>query len=142
MHGVPLQPMLDNVEHRVRDQLLQIQVWSNIQTATLGVVTEKFRYNYWLYGEEGMPPSEELFDRINDPNETRNLIANPEYGEVLQKMLKHYAGNLDQWKALRNEEQGYHGFDILADQSIPWQKKNYLRKPKEHQSVLKTTESP
>jgi hypothetical protein len=40
-----------------------------------------FKYHVWSRGDN----REQLFDMVNDPGETRNLAANPEYTEQLEK---------------------------------------------------------
>jgi len=44
--------------------------------------TEPYRYISWNDGKAG----EELFDELNDPGETRNLVAQPFYANVLADM--------------------------------------------------------
>jgi arylsulfatase A-like enzyme len=132
MNGENLQPIMNNPKTRVRDQLLQIQVWNqqrNDIIGSLGVVTEKYRYTYWYYANDEMQPTEELFDRINDRHETRNLAVNPEHRETLEAMRKLYDTNLETWKALRTDQYGYDTYDRIADRTIPWQDKTF-RKPK------------
>ena len=47
-----------------------------------GVRTERYKYF------EHDPVIEELYDLKTDPHEQNNLIANPEYAEVLVKLRK------------------------------------------------------
>jgi arylsulfatase A-like enzyme len=139
MNGEMLQPIMNNPKARVRDQLLQIQVWSNTRDdviGALGVVTEKYRYSYWYYANEEMAPTEELYDRINDRWERRNLAANPEHKETLETMRTFYDSNLEMWKELRIGEYGYDSYDRIADRNIPWQEKEFVE-PRPKRNVPK-----
>jgi uncharacterized sulfatase len=63
------------------------------QTAAAGpdtgytIRTELYRYISWNDGKAG----EELFDELNDPGETRNLVTQPFYGTVLADMRQRLA---------------------------------------------------
>lgn len=46
--------------------------------------------------------SEELYDLVNDPFETVNLIDNPDYKDVATKMVAHY----EDWNS-KNQDQGF-----------------------------------
>ena len=52
---------------------------------------------------KGTKQSEELYDLINDPFETKNLIDNPEYKDVSTQMVAHY----DDWNS-KNQDHGFH----------------------------------
>lgn len=60
---------------------------------TQGVRTERFKY--FKYHEHN-PVIEELYDLEADPYEQNNLIANPEYAEVLSKLRKKTEQLLDE----------------------------------------------
>jgi hypothetical protein len=49
--------------------------------------TELYRYISWNDGKAG----EELFDEVNDPGETRNLVMQPFYANVLADMRQRLA---------------------------------------------------
>jgi uncharacterized sulfatase len=49
--------------------------------------TELYRYISWNDGKAG----DELFDELNDPGETRNLVAQPFYANVLADMRQRLA---------------------------------------------------
>src|SRR5262249_49625085 len=51
------------------------------------VRTELYRYISWNDGKAG----EELFDELNDPGETRNLVMQPFYANVLADMRRRLA---------------------------------------------------
>lgn len=58
---------------------------SNRSYRTQGVRDERFKYFKY---HEHTPVIEELYDLKNDPHEQNNLISNPEYAEVLDKLRK------------------------------------------------------
>ena len=49
--------------------------------------TELYRYISWNDGKAG----DELFDELNDPGETRNLVTQPFYANVLADMRQRLA---------------------------------------------------
>ncbi|WP_372807856.1 sulfatase [Pontiella sp.] len=55
------------------------------------VRTPQYKYHRWSQGDH----REQLFDMINDPGETRNLAANPEYAERLEMHRKLFADWLE-----------------------------------------------
>jgi len=73
-------------------------------------------------------PEEELYDRINDPYETQNLIDQPDYAEVANRMR----GYFDHWNS-QNLDRGFeplnwdHVSPSLAGDVLEWLK---LEKPK------------
>lgn len=56
-------------------------------------------------------PAEELYDIINDPFETNNLIDNPDYKEVAEQMRGHY----NDWNAKNHD----HGLDPINWENCP-----------------------
>lgn len=129
MNGKPLQPMLDDSETRTRKQLALHQIWNQTRDdviGAMGVVTEEYRYNYWFYANDKMPPAEELFSRKNDRYEQTNLINNPELAPVLEEMRKLYDANLEEWKTGRTENSSYPRYDTVADRRLPWQEKEFI----------------
>ncbi len=129
MNGIPLQPMLDNPETRIRKQLSLHQIWNQTRDdviGSMGVVTEDYRYTYWYYADDGMPPTEELFSRKRDRWEQTNLIHNPEQAPMLAHMRSLYDANLAEWKAGRTESNSYPRYDTIADRQIPWQEKKFI----------------
>lgn len=56
-------------------------------------------------------PSEELYDLVNDPFETINLIDNPDYKDVASQMVAHY----EDWNT-KNQD---HGFKPIIWENCP-----------------------
>ena len=55
-------------------------VVGNKQKMGESIKTVRFRYNYWIDGEE------ELYDQVKDPEEFTNLVASSEHTIVLEEM--------------------------------------------------------
>lgn len=67
------------------DEINAKEIAANKSYRSRGVRTARWKYfNYF----EHQPPIEELYDLENDPLEQNNLIDNPEYAEIRQKLLK------------------------------------------------------
>ncbi len=131
MDGKSLISVVEDENHRVREELYLTQVWNQNRDDIIGaltVLTEKYRYNYWYYANEKMPPSEELFDRKNDSHEMTNLASSPEATPALEEMRARYDAKLELWKKRRNPDYGYDRYDVLADRNVPWQDKEFIAK--------------
>jgi hypothetical protein len=59
-----------------------------------GVRTEKFSYVRWF---EQMPVVEELYDHVLDFDQTKNLIADPNFVEIRDKLRKRTTELRDQY---------------------------------------------
>jgi choline-sulfatase len=65
----------------------EVRVTSRNTIEGRGLRTPKYKYHVWNQGDH----REQLFDMINDPGETRNLAANPEYAAQLELHRKLFA---------------------------------------------------
>ena len=88
MRGESMLPLLEGQEvHDWRDKVFYEYYWEYDfpQTPTMfGVRTE--RYKYIRY--HGIWDTDEFFDLENDPDETDNLIASPEYQDTIRNLAE------------------------------------------------------
>lgn len=80
LEGKSLVPLLDDPD-APWDKPAFTQVWRG-GFAGYSVRTERWRYNEWDEGRQGV----ELYDHQNDPSELRNLAADPQYTETLAQL--------------------------------------------------------
>ena len=125
MDGVSLRKLINSPENeKVRAFVPLINTWGNPQIQSLSVVTDQWKYVYWLYGEK-IEPVEELF-HVSDKFELKNLAKDPQYAKVMDEMRKHYDEQLAMIARDRVETHGYPTFETLYDRTIPWEKKRAL----------------
>ncbi len=80
LHGESLVPLLDNPQAS----------WDNFAVTVVrrgkglgrSIRTERWRYTEWDEGRLGV----ELYDHANDPNEWRNLAADPKFADVVSEL--------------------------------------------------------
>ena len=128
MDGRNMTPLLRHPESQIRDHLALMNVWSRkpseIPTFYLSTVTQKWKYTYWWYADDGMEPVEELFDMVEDRAEMNNLAADPEYSNELEEMRTKYDTNLEHW--ISHCAPHYSMYATLFDRAVPWQEKEPL----------------
>ena len=78
---------------------LPSDVWQNNACEEIMLHKDTFPDAYRLFKESMFRPEFELYDLKNDPHETRNLAANPEYTSVVTRLGK----NLDEWMKDEND---------------------------------------
>jgi hypothetical protein len=114
---------------KIHDDALLIQCWgSGDSTRSLSVVTPKWRYTFWFYGEDGMQPAEELYSLGKDPFELRNEANNPEFQSILQDMRQRYDNYVTLLKTEGLDESDYGRFKTLYDRNVPYEQKRPLIK--------------
>jgi iduronate 2-sulfatase len=106
LHGRSLAPLLSNPradwQHAALTQVRRFVnaaqnptvpgVPANATFMGYSVRTEKWRYTEWDEGKRGV----ELYDEANDPDELRNLAADPKYRDTvaeMQRLLRRTRGN-------------------------------------------------
>jgi iduronate 2-sulfatase len=83
LDGISLRPMLDDASQTVREA-----AFTQARDG-YAVRNERWRYIEWAEGAEGT----QLYDMERDPNETTNLVEDPEHADTvaeLQALLKTY----------------------------------------------------
>lgn len=86
--GDSLVPLLGNPDGKLKDAVFSVnrRSWQHNKTG-YAMRTDRYRYIRWE-DPDGVVVAEELYDYRKDPPEVRNLIDNPEYSDILQKLRK------------------------------------------------------
>jgi arylsulfatase A-like enzyme len=125
MDGRTLLPLLDEPSTKVRESLLLTQVWGPRETHALAVVTPRWKYIYWMYGDQGISPAEELYDMQTDRFELTNEVKSPLCRAALAQMRTLYDKHIEQWKKDCVPDHRYRAYGRLADRNIPWSEKAF-----------------
>jgi len=132
--GLPVPPNVDGRDlmklyrdptAEIHTALPLINVWGKAPTHSLSVVTKDHKYIYWYYTdkEQGMKPTEELYQLNKDPLEMENLVTNPEMEPVLKQMREKYDSQLKDWVSQGVSYNGYQKYGTLFDRNIDWEAK-------------------
>jgi arylsulfatase A-like enzyme len=123
--GKSLLPVLDKPHKSVRTSLPIIQVWGTQATHCFSIINQDYKYIYWFYQDEdqGLKPTEELFDLKNDPYEMVNLASEAKNKSQLNKMRELYDQQLQHWKSEGVKYNGYEKYGLLFDRNISWEEK-------------------
>jgi arylsulfatase A-like enzyme len=127
MDGRPLMPLFDKPTMQVRESLLLTQIWGPRETHALAVVTPRWKYIYWMYGNSSMSPAEELYNMQIDRFELTNEVKNPLYKKVLMQMHALYDKHIEQWKKDCVPDYRYQLYGRLADRNIPLSEKAFSK---------------
>ena len=125
MDGRSLMPLVRGEKARVRQALPLINVWGTAGTLFLGVVTESYKYIYWIYGEE-FEPAEELFVLKADPYELKNVAPEPGNRLIREMMRVLHDAEIALWKKRAVPFGDYRVFGDILDRNIPWSEKKRL----------------
>ena len=118
--GKSIIPILEGEIEENHESLMLINVWGTRAAQSLSVVTNDFKYIYWMYGAEGYSPVEELFDMNNDQLEQKNLVDNKKYKRELEEMQSKYDDYLKFWAAKSVDGKGYPKYVKIGDRHIPF----------------------
>jgi arylsulfatase A-like enzyme len=127
MDGKSLVSLVEKKNATVKEDQAIIQAWGENPTHSLSIVSGKYKYLYWFYGE-GMEPKEELYDLVEDRYEMNNLAANASNAKDLKKMQAKYDKYVEIWGDESIEGNGYPEYATLYNRHIPWSKKKHLMK--------------
>ena len=93
LDGASLVPVLKDPEAKVKEYA--VSQWPRGKTMGYAIRDDRYRYVEWFGDTRGMAPynpkkivGRELYDYQKDPLETVNLVDNPEYKAVAEKMNK------------------------------------------------------
>tara|TARA_R110000744_G_scaffold47804_6_gene104958 strand:+ start:1903 stop:3498 length:1596 start_codon:yes stop_codon:yes gene_type:complete len=106
-----------------------INVWGSAPAQALSVVTQRWKYIYWFYGE-GVKPAEELFDLTNDAGEMNNVANDANHKLILSQMRANYDQQVVMWRNNSVNFNGYKQYALLFDRNLSWQDKESLIEPK------------
>ena len=87
LEGQSIVPLLENPDSQ--KERVVFSIWpikrQDYNKTIMGYAAKTARFNYveWIKMSSGEKVGKELFDRQKDPNETINLISNPEYTETI-----------------------------------------------------------
>jgi hypothetical protein len=133
MDGRTLLPVLDKPSIQIRESLLLTQVWGPRETHALAVVTPRWKYIYWMYGDHDMSAAEELYNMQTDRFELTNEVKNPLCRAALTQMQTLYDKHIEQWKKDCVPDYRYRVYGQLADRNIPWSEKTYTKQKRDKQ---------
>ena len=117
-------PQFGSITH-VRDQLAFMNLFDELPTRSLTVLTNRYKYTYWWYGDDKMKPTEELFDLAADPHEMKNLANVEESAPELYAMRRRYDAEIQRWKKNAVPYNDYEKYGILFDRNIPVEEKEF-----------------
>jgi arylsulfatase A-like enzyme len=120
--GKSLLPLLEDPGDQVRESLPLFNFWGIKSAQSMSVVTPHWKYIYWYYGE-GMQPTEELFNLVNDRYEMTNAVADPKHADTLASLRKHYDTALAAIAPHVAPGHGYENYPVLFSRAIPWERK-------------------
>lgn len=123
MDGVSLLPLFTDPEAELHEQIAFSNVYGDVPTRSLTVISKDLKYTYWWYGDKTMEPAEDLFHVGKDPLELKNLTKNPEAAPMLNKMRQKYDNELKLWK--EHAQKSYQPYSSLFDRSIPLDQKEW-----------------
>jgi arylsulfatase A-like enzyme len=123
MDGKSLLPIVVDPRQGGHEQMALMNVFGSGSTTCLTVLTARYKYTYWWYGDGQMKPMEELYDLQNDPLELKNLANNPEHASILKTMQKKYNQELALWKQQAVDYNEYEKFGMLFDRTVPVEQK-------------------
>ncbi len=100
MPGRSFLPILKGDTSHWRNEIFYEYYWEYdfpMTPTVFGVRTDKFKYIRYY----GIWDTNELYDLENDPNETKNLIENPAYASVAQKLANDLYNWLEETKGMQ-----------------------------------------
>lgn len=127
LDGKNLLPLLANPTDKVRDFLPLFNFWGIKSAQSMAVVTPKWKYIHWYFGE-GMQPTEELFDLSKDRYEMTNSVAIASHAETLATLRGYYDQELANIERGVMQEHGYENYPTVFSRTIGWDEKAALVK--------------
>ncbi len=112
MDGKDLMKLYDDPTAKIHDSLPLINVWGPKPVHSLAVVTKDWKYILWPYQEDGLEPTEELYDLNTDRLELTNLVDSPSALGNLHEMRSVYDHWVGDWK---QSAVPYHDYQPFGD---------------------------
>ena len=130
MDGISLRPLVDNPRSApLHAQLLLFQNWAPAKVEinkAFSIVTDRYKYIFWPYGDINIKPVDELYDIQNDAFETNELIRAGKAGpEILSDMRKRYDAAVEKIAQDSRNVPGYGSLANLYNRHIPWTEKTF-----------------
>jgi arylsulfatase A-like enzyme len=128
LDGKSLEPIVRDFTKTVRKSLPVASTWSwsgSDHSRCLSVITDRWTYTYWAYGDGNVLPAEELYDLENDPHQLRNLAADPSQARALRQMRTAYDEHLGAWAQNTVVDPAYSRLVRIFDRNVPWQDKEF-----------------
>jgi len=125
MDGKNIEQLIDNPKNKIRDFLPVMNLWGTAPTQVLSIQTEDFKYIYWPYEGHNMTATEEVYNKVKDPIEMKN-IANSISPKQLEKLRGYYDTEFNYLKNNGVEYNDYGYYKILFDRSKTWEEKKHL----------------
>ncbi len=126
MDGKNIAPIIEKPKKGIRTFLPVMNLWGSAPTQVLSIQTEDLKYLYWPYEGHNMTATEEVFNKVDDPFEMKNIVnsMNP---KELEKLRYYYDQELTKLKKEGVEYNDYGFYKILFDRSKTWdEKKNTI----------------
>ena len=123
-NGDSLVPWLDDASHKWKDVACSEYYAKFIAHGLVMIRTGKWKYVYHGKPADSMPAERELFDMHADPEEFKNLAAEPKYAELIKtlhaRMVKEVGGDVDvtEQRARRQLAAGYAGAALNGGKDV------------------------
>lgn len=110
----------------IHPDMALINVWGKNPTHSLSIVTQDFKYIYWAYGDDGMKPTEELYDLETDSLELTNIANRSGSLPKLVEMRNRYDRHVEKWALDSVPIHGYPKYKTIFDRQVDWSEKKAL----------------
>ncbi|MFR9611567.1 MAG: sulfatase-like hydrolase/transferase [Rikenellaceae bacterium] len=125
MDGKSLKSAVATPDSKIHDNLALINVWGSPGCFSMAVVEDRMKYIYWCFND-GMEPTEELFDLNADPMELNNLSKEADFQKTLKKMRKLYDARLAEWRKNGTDRNDYVPFNTILSRGLDWESRKKL----------------
>lgn len=125
MDGKSIKSAIEGSEKKIHENLALINVWGSPGCFSMAIVEDRMKYIYWCFND-GMEPTEELFDLNADPMELNNLSKEADYEKTLKKMRKLYDARLAEWQKNGTDRNGYVPFYTILKRGLDWESRKKL----------------
>ena len=124
MDGKSILPVVNDPKKRIREYLPVVNMWGAIPTHNLSIQTVDMAYIFWPYEDENMKPVEELFDKVKDPLQMKNVLNDDVYRKQLEKLRSIYDKQVETIKKEGVEYNHYRFYKTFFDRNVSWAEKS------------------